>query len=193
LTKTVLAELEKGNGFQEVIVSPGIEKILFASAEKDRSPIVRSFAAEWLQFFKRGYYDIGKPSTRGILKAGWSIDEQSNVNGKKISFVWAIEHTSKVTLYTYGKGKGGDFQLRARAFPKKQRLKISLNGSKIGEFDLSDNWETHKISVGPGILKNGANDIAFLCAKVRSPSEYGSKDNRRLAMAVDWIKLTVDN
>ncbi len=74
-------------------------------------------------------------------------------------------------------------------FPQEQSMDININGTFIGSLKLIRTWNEYMISVDGRFLNLGPNRVTFIYKETQSPSKFGSRDTRELAVAFDWIKI----
>jgi hypothetical protein len=130
-------------------------------------------------FIEGGYYDFGTAGIRKHLKSGWSTDEGE--------FVWAVGKESEFEFELSNGDSNNMLVFRAMPYPEDQFVTVILNENHAGEFEATPGWEEYRLPIGPDYLRPGKNRILFRFRHVKSPAETGSKDERKLAMAFDWL------
>jgi hypothetical protein len=141
----------------------------------------------------RGEYliDFQSETSPGFLAEGW----------------WPTEHDGEVT-FAWSKGKASQLWLRlphpedyvmelrlsriVSPEDPQQAVRIYVNKRLVSEVPLeADGWQLYTVNIPKTYLTPGMNSLRFVYRNTSSPAEIypGSKDERRLAVAFDFIRL----
>ncbi len=134
--------------------------------------------------------DVGSPSARPHLIAGWSADEQ-DTDG---TFAWGVGKTSTLSFFAVA---ATDVTLHLLCKPlvfegaPEQTVSVALNGRQLGEISLSRKLERYQIEIPAGAIASGANRLELHFGYSRQPSEViaGAADERDLAVRFSEIEL----
>ncbi|MBD3305138.1 hypothetical protein GF339_02160, partial [candidate division KSB3 bacterium] len=140
--------------------------------------------------------DLGTADAQAMLEEGWSYPEHWT-RGTSFDFVWSAARRS---VFSLGVDEVADYQLLMRCMPfvypgsPPQQLTVSLNDTPLQTLTLQEGWQTYRIPVPQSVLKQmapGMFRVNFSYAHVARPSEVlpPSQDQRRLAVAFDWVAL----
>jgi choline-sulfatase len=134
--------------------------------------------------------DAGTPAARRQLAAGWYPDEGGRSGS---SFVWSEGDASTIELFLL-EPRALRAELRCRAFTPPgsagQRVEVAINGDPLASLELGGDFANHPMVLPAERLHAGRNHLRFGYAAARSPRELGAGDDwRRLALAVDWLRL----
>jgi choline-sulfatase len=167
--------------------------VLLAACAGAPRPVVHDLArefeiAEVLQ--ETPFVDAGTPVARRHLAAGWYPDEGG---GSGPSFVWSEGDASTIELFLL-EPRALRAELRCRAFTPPgspdQRVEVAVNGEQVASLELGGDFAVHQLVLPAARLRAGRNRFGFRYADARSPRELGVGDDwRRLALAVDWLRL----
>lgn len=144
--------------------------------------------AEVLQ--ERPLIDVGTQEARRYLASGWSADE-GGVNGP--TFAWSDGDASLIELVLL-EARDIEAELRCRPFAPPgspaQVIAPLLNGSQLPSIELRPGFEVHRFRLPAELQVEGRNQLMLRYRYAVSPREVGQGDDwRRLAVAVDWLRL----
>jgi hypothetical protein len=139
--------------------------------------------------------DFESKTSQGFLAEGW----------------WPTEHDGEVT-FAWSNGKASQLWVRlpqpedyvmelrlSRIVPPgdpRQAVAIYVNRHLVTEVPLeADGWQLYTVYIPKTSLTPGLNSLRFVYRNTTSPAEIypGSKDDRRLAVAFDFIRLRAKN
>lgn len=133
--------------------------------------------------------DVGTPSARPHLAAGFSVDERAGCG----SCAWSSGPRSRVDLYLAPNVGPYELVVRAHAFGPAAPVvaTLTLNGEPLGSARFGETFESARIAVPPGRLKEGENRLELTYDRTATPRATlpGSKDERELALRYDLIEL----
>ncbi len=149
--------------------------------------LAATFAAATVSVEKEAL-EIGRPSARPHLIAGWGADEEDEDG----AYVWGLGEASTLELFAVAPA---DLVLDLRCRPfhfagaPEQIVKLLLNGEAIGEVRLDRSLERYQIAVPARAVKGGVNRLVFRYAYHHSPRDVvdGAVDERSLA--VRWYDV----
>ena len=131
--------------------------------------------------------DFGKKETRAALGFGWSNDER----GPKRDYIW-MEHL-EADLWVELEDRDAR-TLIMELVPqyvgwRKQSIGIYINDKFVNELvcPLVYDYITMETIIPENAFRKGKNKITFRCGFKRKP--HTTKDQRELALAVDWLEL----
>lgn len=134
--------------------------------------------------------DVGTPPARRWLAAGWYPDEGGD---GAPDFAWSEGDASIIELPLV---ETGTVEARLRCRPlvppgeERRTVNLELNGEAVASLELTDGFATYPLVLPSRWLRAGRNHLALHSAQPRSPRELGMGDDwRRLAVAVDWLRL----
>jgi hypothetical protein len=133
--------------------------------------------------------DVGTRAARPYLASGFSDDERCEPG----SCVWSEGNASRVSLLV--RPLPGPYELsfhsHALAALAPLTVTVTLNGHTLELATLGSSFQVRTLKVPTGVLVDGENTLEFRFAKTARPAESlaGSKDERQLAVAFDWIDL----
>lgn len=126
-----------------------------------------------------------------FVGTGWSRPERG---GDDVSFRWAVGRRAEL-LVPGGRGVAG-LRLRARPFqvPDKtpQELEILVNGQSLGRFEMAAGWRSYEVTVPASVRQPSLDHLTLSFSRATAPADVrsGSRDRRRLAAAVDELRLS---
>jgi hypothetical protein len=135
---------------------------------------------------------FGTPGARGLLREGWSSDEQWKGT---FPFVWAEGSLSRVSVPPL---LWGDYHARLRVNPlvrgeglSCQVIDVRFNGTRVGRVLLDRGWNDYEVAVPARLIRpSGAkNEMAFGFEHAAAP---GGPDTRRLAAAFRDLEIRAD-
>lgn len=134
--------------------------------------------------------DVGTPRARRQLASGWYADEGGDGGP---SFAWSEGDSSTVELVLF-EPRALAATLRCRAFTapggRAQTVEVELNGERVARLEPGGDFATYPLALPVERLRAGRNQLRLRYAAARSPRELGAGDDwRRLALAVDWLRL----
>ncbi len=155
------------------------------------------------------YYDFTENFERAIDRSPTQfVDIGSKAAGSHLGKGWSRpEKTGKGFTYTYTLGKKSVFNFhlgdklptaltfRAKSFEypgaEMQRVKVRLNGKKLGEVELGAKFSSPVLKIPPDALKTGKNEIVFEFSRAVRPSDFKpeSTDKRNISAMFDYIAL----
>ncbi|TNE90059.1 MAG: hypothetical protein EP330_09530 [Deltaproteobacteria bacterium] len=155
-------------------------------------------AVDWVEVFPKGVdgltarasvLDVGAPSARDSLLAGWGTNEQSG----DVSWAWTVG--PEATLNIPASGDALDVDLRVRAYrwegAAEAILEVLVNGDSVASLHPGVAWGTHRVAVPASALRAGDNTIALRPSPIASPAEVGDgKDQRELGVALERAVVT---
>lgn len=140
---------------------------------------------------KNNVIDLGIESSDRFLTDGWSHREKAD----GIDFVWGIGKKSEIVLELPFK-KYKSLELVARPYipssyqQQSQTVTIFVDSEIIGKLKLRPGWQTYQLSLPTPLPLQKEVVLKFVYGYHISPLEVGeSKDERRLAVAFDYIKF----
>jgi arylsulfatase A-like enzyme len=134
--------------------------------------------------------DVGTPAARRQLAGGWYPDEGG---GGGPSFAWSEGDSSAIDIFLL-EPRALEAELRWRAFAPPgspdQWVEIAINGDPVASLEVGAGFATDRLALSADRLRAGRNRLGFRYRAPRSPRELGvGADWRRLALAVDWLRL----
>jgi undecaprenyl-diphosphatase len=135
---------------------------------------------------------FGTPGARGLLREGWSSDEQWKGT---FPFVWAEGSLSRVSVPPL---LWGDYHARLRVNPlvrgeglSCQVIDVSFNGTRVGRVLLDRGWNDYEVAIPARLIRpSGAdNEIEFRFQYAAVP---GGRDLRRLSAAFRSVEIRAD-
>jgi len=134
--------------------------------------------------------DVGAdvPSDAVAFGEGWSLRER----GWGLTFAWAAAPHATLRFFSLG----GDTRVVFRALGHSveggdpQRVRVSVNGTFVGERDLPAVWNDYTLSIPAQAVRRGSNELALDFAWVRAG---GPDDPRTLAAAFDKVTVGPDD
>jgi choline-sulfatase len=134
--------------------------------------------------------DAGTAGARRWLAAGWYPDEGGD---GAPDFAWSEGDESVLELIAL-EPRTVEAELRCRPYAPRstspQVVRVGVNGEALASLELGGGFATYPLSVPAGLLRAGRNSLVFDYPQARSPRELGLGDDwRRLAFAVDWLRL----
>ena len=125
-----------------------------------------------------------------FIGTGWSRPERGD---RGVSFRWAVGRRAELLIA--GGAAAAELRLRARPFPvpqgAPQEMEVRINGHRVGRFVMEAGWRSYAVSVPASARQPGLDHLAFRFSRATAPAEVvpGSRDRRRLAVAVDELRL----
>ena len=134
--------------------------------------------------------DVGTPAARRHLAVGWYPDEGGSSGP---SFAWSEGDSSEIELFLL-EPRALEATLRCRAFTALgspgQVVEVAVNGEPVAYLEPDRDFATYPMDLPAERLRAGRNRLHLRYAGARSPREVGAGDDwRRLALAVDWLRL----
>jgi arylsulfatase A-like enzyme len=134
--------------------------------------------------------DAGTPAARRHLAAGWYPDEGG---GNGPSFVWSEGDSSEIELFLL-EPRPLEAELRCRAFTAPgapgPAVEVEVDSEPVARLVSGGDFATHPLDLPAGRLQAGRNRLTLRYSGARSPRELGAGDDwRRLAVAMDWLRL----
>lgn len=142
--------------------------------------------------------DVGSDEARRQLLDGFARNEIDD--SEDIDFAWGVGRSSKVSFISPESGPPAELVIRCNPFryagAPRQTIRFELNGRNIGSSDLKAVWQTCRIDVPAGILRQGRNTLRMSYAYYRGATPSGGPkvqdgDRRKLAVAFDSIEVNV--
>jgi GPI mannosyltransferase 3 len=101
---------------------------------------------------------------------------------------WAVGTHSVLAFPLEPTGGAYTLTFGARPFWRTlpQTAAVTLNGQRLGNFELTDGWEGYQAAVPPSALRRGQNSLEFRFARTARP---GTEDQRDLAVLFDQFTL----
>lgn len=136
-----------------------------------------------------GRIDIGGEDALAIGE-GWH--EAESAGG--VAYRWAGERAALRLALDHAADL--DVQVRARAFDwpgsPAQRLVVEVNGAAQAPLAVPAEWTTVSVRTPAAAWRSGINHVWLASARAARPADVGpSGDGRRLAVAVDWVRVAV--
>jgi len=125
-----------------------------------------------------------------FVGTGWSRPERG---GEDVSFRWAVGRRAE--LLAPGGRRVAELWLRARPFQvpdgTPQELEIRVNGQSLGRFVMGTGWRSYRVTVPASVRQPSLDHVTLRFSRATAPAEVrsGSRDRRRLAAAVDELRL----
>lgn len=146
------------------------------------------FLADPLQPY--GRLDVGGDGDDWLLGEGWHAPEREG----PITFRWAatpavlripLDHAATLRLQV---------RLHAFAYPNapQQSLTIDANHRACAPLPVPGDWQTLECTLDASAWRGGVNVVSLAFAYAQRPQDVGAGgDDRPLAAAIDWIRVTV--
>ena len=137
-----------------------------------------------------GRIDIGEPADATWLGDGWHAQERAG----DVSYRWADGEATAILPLDHAAPLR--VQVRARAFgypgAAPQQLRLVVNGREQAPQPVGDDWQTVVVEVEAGAWRAGVNRLRLVFGRAARPMDVGiGGDSRRLAAAVDYIRIEV--
>jgi arylsulfatase A-like enzyme len=134
--------------------------------------------------------DVGSDTARRHLVRGWYLDEMA---GDGTSFAWSEGAESEIE-FALLKVRDLVAELRCRPLEipgeGRQTVSIVVNGNDLQELRLASGFASYRLPLPASALREGRNRVVLRYRYAVSPRELGRSDDwRRLAIAVDWLRL----
>ncbi len=192
---TVTFELNKGWRNQLLVprdlIVNGINDFMFRLKEL-KSP--SDFGMQDMR--KLGFY-LSSIQLKKLAKAEIVMSQYSDLSGfneAELSGRWSREKEVHVKFST---GKvARDLICSIEGFPflhekfSRNEMSVYLNGKKLEKvvFELGKSWN-NQVRFPKELIREGSNDIMFLFKEVRSPSDFGIQDMRKLGFHFKKIRI----
>jgi hypothetical protein len=138
---------------------------------------------------KEFHIDFGEPHTREVLKKGWSGNEGPFPTLRLPTFVWAVGRQSQLDVYTESAVLDKVLVFRATSYAPQQSVDIVFNEKDADTLEILPGWREYRLQIPSSHVRSGKNSLTFNFKHTKSPSDFGGRDTRKLAMAFDWLRL----
>jgi GPI mannosyltransferase 3 len=132
--------------------------------------------------------DFGTPESHLALLEGWSVDELEE--GRTAT--WSLGQHSNLALSLFGT-EDATLEVDVRAFAPALPLNVSvvLNGTLVGTFSPSSEWQTYAVPLKSALFTPKGDIIEFRFDRTARPSQHDptSKDDRELALRFDRLRI----
>ncbi len=134
--------------------------------------------------------DVGTIDARRHLAAGWHQDE---IGADGLSFAWSQGDESAIEFFLL-RPRPMTVEFRCRPFEgadmEPQVVSPAVNGVPMPDVELTSGFATYRLTLPLVSVRSGRNRLVFKFRRAVSPREIGrGNDWRRLAVAMDWIRL----
>lgn len=136
-----------------------------------------------------GRVDVGAADAV-YLDEGWHGAEQAG----DISFRWTEERASLVVPLDHAAPLLLQMQLRAFEYPDAppQQLTVEINGHTIAGPIVAGDWQRVELPTGKGVWTRGLNRVVLRFSRGTRPVDVGGGgDGRRLAAAIDYVRIQI--
>ncbi len=136
--------------------------------------------------------DVGSAESADALISGWGGPENDREAGE--DFAWAIADRAVLETTLLG-GEPLSLDLRCRPFhwdgAPEQRLRVTVNGRKIGEAVLASGFRDYSFPLPKGVTGPGMNRVELKFSWTAAPADRlpGNTDQRTLAAAFQWVSF----
>jgi hypothetical protein len=128
-----------------------------------------------------------------VLAEGWSTFETTPAGD---GFVWCRQ---KACVLHFAVNAPSERVVRMRVFPFRypgappQSVAVSVNGNAVASLSVPEGENVLTFGIDGKHLRQGSNRMRFEFAYAESPKDHvpGSTDERRLAVAFDWLEVVV--
>lgn len=164
----------------------------FKTAAKDSNKIIKSFGEEGLtKTDKEIFIDLGTEGAHPFLKSGWANDEGPYPELGYPTFNWAMGTNSELQVVLNRNVDNLVLTFKSRSFTPDQTLDLRVNGQYIDTIGINMKWDQYSVTIPGRSIIQGTNILTFHYKQAQAPTETGGKDNRKLAVAFDWIFLQI--
>jgi arylsulfatase A-like enzyme len=176
-----------------VRIAAGVACLVIAACAGEPREVAHDLArelaiAEVLQ--ETPVIDVGTEPARRWLAEGWYPDEGG---GGGPDFAWSEGDDSVIELQLLApRTIAAELRCRPLAITEADRSQVHviLNGEALTSLELRSGFAAYPLTLPSPRLHRGRNRLQFRFPAARSPRELGLGDDwRRLAMAVDWLRL----
>jgi hypothetical protein len=136
-----------------------------------------------------GRIDVGADTDAPYIGDGWHGRE----NDGEITFRWAT--ASVALLIPLDHAADLVVQMQARPFDipdaPEQTVSVDIDGRTAGVAAVGTGWHRVDVPVPAAFWHAGVNHLVLRFAREASPADLGGTDGRRLAAAVDYVRIEV--
>ncbi len=137
-----------------------------------------------------GRVDVGA-GDEVYVGAGWYGPERDG----DITFRWAEDRADVLVPLDHAAPLLVQLQLRSFDYEgaPPQRISIDINGHVIEGPEIEGIWQRVELATSAGWWQAGINRVSLRFTRATRPSDVGGQDGRRLAAAVDFVRIQVDD
>jgi hypothetical protein len=138
----------------------------------------------------RAAIDVGTPSARSSLYAGFSGDERS----AERDYAWVDGRHATILVPSLLR-RDATIAIACEPYVTagyaRQQLTAALNGTVLGAADVGDGWQQVTFRAPARAWQIGVNQLELFMATAIAPHDAGeSGDTRRLSIAIDRLNVT---
>lgn len=135
-----------------------------------------------------GRVDVGLDDEL-FVSTGWYDAERDG----DLTFRWADQEAEVLIPLDHAAPLLLQLQLRAFTYDgaPPQSLTLLVNGRVIGEREIGGDWIRLEVPTESSQWRSGVNRVTLRFRRATSPAEVGGNDRRRLAAAVDYVRIQV--
>jgi hypothetical protein len=108
------------------------------------------------------------------------------------SFRWVTSRAALILPLARTTNMRVQLRLRAYTYPgaPPQQLTVRVNDAPLGSFDVPSDWQTITFDVDRAAWRTTINRLALEFGRADAPADHDTPgDHRRLAAALDWLRI----
>ena len=120
---------------------------------------------------------------------GWYGPERDG----DITFRWAGDQAVVLIPLDHPSALLFQVQLRAFDYPDAppQMLSVAINGHALDGPVIGGGWQRVELPTNADVWRKGLNRVSLRFSRATRPADIGGQDGRRLAAAVDFVRIQV--